>query len=91
MNVGLPDFPKKGYLRKNVLLRKFTSMRSHKTKTKRKEKKMRLNFSKFFFGDLKFLSAALVIRSCQLKINKIKKISSKLLVNFSCQMLLSIE
>ena len=49
MNVGLPDLPKKSYLRKNVLFRKFKSLRSHKTKMKRKAKKVRLNFSRIFF------------------------------------------
>ena len=34
MNVSLVDFPKKSYLRKTVLFRKFKSLRSHKTKTK---------------------------------------------------------
>jgi len=48
-------------------------------------------FAKLDEGDLKFFSAALVICSCQLKINKIEKLSSKVLVNFSCQMFLSIE
>ncbi len=32
MNVGLPDLPKKSYLRKIVLFREFKSLRSHKTK-----------------------------------------------------------
>ena len=36
-------------------------------------------------------SATLVICSCQLKKNKIKKLSSKVLVNYSCQLLLSIK
>jgi len=35
----------------------------------------------FISGDLKFLPAAHFICSCQLKINKIKKLSSKVLVN----------
>ena len=35
MNNGLLDLPKKSYLRKNVLFRKFKSLRSHKTKMKR--------------------------------------------------------
>ncbi len=35
MNVGLPDLPKKSYLRKTVLFRKFKSLRSHKTKPKK--------------------------------------------------------
>ncbi len=35
INVGVPGPSKKSYLRKTVIFRKFKSLRSHKTKTKR--------------------------------------------------------
>jgi hypothetical protein len=50
MNVGLLDLPKKSYLNKTVLFRKFKSLRPHKTQTKRQEQKVRRNFSRFSFS-----------------------------------------